>query len=229
MAQPGSCFDSSEKANYKCLYKNIGTCYINTWLSQSIPQRQLPQQSALSAQETKLKIPFPCFIPCVPVCKPMSRKEMIKGRGLGNALRLALLSWAWIGVRFSLCPFKGICLWGRMRMRANEPTRVCLPECSLLGLIEQRSHMDQCVLVLVLSWLTSYDYVLFQSFHLRTERAKVSVCFVFSDWTFDASRLLSLTRSPMIIFINGERTKHWQKWGDRNTEWIRASTPSSGV
>lgn len=68
-----------------------------------------------------------------------------------------------------------------MRMRANEPTRVCLPECSLLGLIEQRSHMDQCVLVLVLSWLTSYDYVLFQSFHLRTERAKVSVCFVFSD------------------------------------------------
>lgn len=70
--------------------------------------------------------------------------------------------------------------------------------------------MDQCVSALVLSGLPSYDHALFHSFYLLASRAKVLVYCVFADWTFDASRLLNLARSPVIIFVNGERTKHWQ-------------------
>lgn len=56
-----------------------------------------------------------------------------------------------------------------------------------------------------------------------------------SDWIFSASRLSCLTRCPMIIFLNGERTKHWQKLKQQlaKVKWLehrmrKSIHPSSG-
>lgn len=86
MAQPRSCFDGSEKTNSKSLHKSIVTHY----QIPDYPGALLKDSSPIECLRRAIDIlADPGFMLSMHVCKPTSRKEVIKGGELGNDSRLA--------------------------------------------------------------------------------------------------------------------------------------------
>lgn len=65
----------------------------------------------------------------------------------------------------------------------------------------------------VLSWLISYNYAHFLKLSSFWGEGRKSECLFIRCFQIEFLVLadLCLTRCPVIIFLNGEGTKHWQK------------------
>lgn len=195
----------------------------------------LEASSDVEYLQALFRCPFPGISDCGCTLTVDEERKWWKEKGLRNDLNLALDQCPpseWV-LGFHI-PLRGL-LWGRrMIWELMSPLGPTL-KAHEMGRLSRGPIMKSQCQGWMLSWLISRNYGPFlklSSFWIEGRK-----CWSISDFglKFWYRRLLDLTRKPVIIFLNGERTKHWQQLTQRlaqnevtQTDSVQSIPPHSG-